>query len=379
MAHIKQQPCQGPADCILRVGIIGCGEISQVAHIPNINFLAHKFRTTYLCDISEQSLRHCAQKVQGGTPKTTATAEELCSSSDVDVVLIANADAYHVEHGILALQNDKYCLIEKPAATSFRDIDRLIEAEKASKGKVFVGTMRRYATAFLDAVQEVGGMDKITYARVRDIIGPNSIFVDQSGTFPQKFNDFSEADSQDRLRREDDIFEQALNKEFGVAVTPETKRMLRVLGGLGTHDLSAMREIIGMPQSVAGAVLTLPGIFGVLFQYPGFPVTYESGLSGVPQFDAHIEVYSTNKIVRVEFDSPYVKGLLVTVTVRETLGDGGFQERKMRRTYEDPYTLEMLEFYDCVVNGKTPKSSALDARKDVELFGMIMKAGFKGT
>ncbi len=63
-----------------------------------------------------------------------------------------------------------------------------------------------------------------------------------------------------------------------------------------------------MPLGVAGAVLTLPGIFGVLFQYDGFPVSYESGLSGVPQFDAHIEVYSSDKIVRVEFDTPYIQG-----------------------------------------------------------------------
>lgn len=158
------------------------------------------------------------------------SAEELCSSPDVDVVIIANADAYHVDHGILALKNDKYCLIEKPASVCFRDIDRLIEAEKTSKGKVFVGTMRRYSTAFLDAVQEVGGMDKIIYARIRDIIGPNSIAVAQSGTFPQKFNDFSEADTQDRLSKQEEIFAQALGKEFGVEITPETKRMIWVLG-----------------------------------------------------------------------------------------------------------------------------------------------------
>lgn len=143
---------------ILRVGIIGCGEIAQVAHISNLNSLSHLFRTTYLCDISKQSLAHCASKVQGGSPTTTTNPTELCSSPDVDIVLVANADAYHVDHGILALKNDKYCLIEKPAALCFRDIDRLIEAEKGSQGKVFVGTMRRFATAFLDAVELVGGM-----------------------------------------------------------------------------------------------------------------------------------------------------------------------------------------------------------------------------
>jgi predicted dehydrogenase len=215
---------------VLRIGIIGCGEISQVAHIPNINFLAHKFQTTYLCDISQQALAYCATKVLGGTPRTTTDAAELCASPDVDAVLIANADTYHVEHGLLALQHGKYCLIEKPAALCFRDIDRLIEAEKRSAGKVFVGTMRRYATAFADAVSEVGGMSKVQYARVRDIIGPNAICVAQSGTFPRRFDDFSAADGEDRARREADIQAQALQREFNVSDTPESKRMLRILG-----------------------------------------------------------------------------------------------------------------------------------------------------
>ena len=74
-------------------------------------------------------------------------------------------------------------------------------------------------------------MDKILYARVKDIVGPNAIFVEQSGAFPKRFNDFTEADNQNRLRREADISEQALKHEFKVPVTTRSKRILRVLGG----------------------------------------------------------------------------------------------------------------------------------------------------
>jgi predicted dehydrogenase len=135
-----------------------------------------------------------------------------------------------------------------------------------------------------------------------------------------------------------------------------------------------MREVLGMPQSVAGAVLTFPGIFNVLFKYNDFPVSYESGVINVPEFDAHIEVYSDDKIVRIQYDSPYVRGLPITMTVKERVGEG-FQERKIRKTYTDPYTLEMLAFHDCVITKKTPKTSVEDARQDVQLFKMILQAG----
>lgn len=152
---------------ILRVGVIGCGEISQVAHIPTMGYMSDYFRITYLCDVSADSLAHCASKVAGTPPQTTRHPDELCASPDVDVVLIANSTEYHAAHALLALKHDKFVFIEKPVALTARDVDLIVDAEKSSKGKVMVGYMRRYATAFIKAVEEIGGMDKILYARIR--------------------------------------------------------------------------------------------------------------------------------------------------------------------------------------------------------------------
>lgn len=302
----------------------------------------------------------------------TSNAQEVCSSPEVDVVVVCNANGYHPLHTILALKHDKYVMVEKPVALCLRDIDAIIEAEKTSKGRVFVGYQRRYAPAFLDAVKEVGSMEKIQYARVRDIIGPNAAFVSQSGTFPQRFTDFRPEDSEEMAKLEKEMIEQGLVKEMGLEADAANTRLMRLLGGLGTHDLSAMREILGMPKKVLGAYLAFP-MWTVTFEYEGFPVVYESGINNVPVFDAHIEIYSADKIVRVNYDTPYIKGLPVTMTVRERHGDG-FAEHCIRQTYEDPYTLEFLELHRCVVAGETPKTSAEDARKDNELFEMILRA-----
>ena len=128
-----------------------------------------------------------------------------------------------------------------------------------------------------------------------------------------------------------------------------------------------------MPQEVLGASLRYP-IWTVLFKYPTFAVTYESGFDNVPRFDAHIEVYGKTKTVRVQYDTPYVKGLPIEMIVKEEGEDGVYQERRVRRTYEDPYTLELKELWEMCVNGKQVKTTAEDARKDLEVFGMVMKA-----
>ncbi|KAF4983051.1 hypothetical protein FZEAL_1451 [Fusarium zealandicum] len=365
---------EGPRK-ILQVGIIGLGEIAQVSHILALNNLSSYYQITYICDGSKQALDHCSKKVTGGTPKTTSSPEELITSPDTDVVVICNVNAFHPAQTILALQHNKYVFVEKPLALNYRDLDAIIAAEKTSEAKVFVGYQRRYAPAFLDALQEVGSMEKIDYIRVRDIIGQNSSFVDQSGIFPKKYTDYPKDATAEMHSTEEEMVKAALVDEFGVEATPEALSLYRLFTGLGVHDFSALREMVGMPSKVVGASLQLP-IWNVLFQYQGFPVMYESGIIDVPRFDAHIEIYSHQKIVRVDYDTPYVKGLPVTMTIREKIdsdsGDG-YQERTIRKTYEDPFTLEFLELYHCATNKTCPKTSAVDAREDMDLIKMIMK------
>jgi predicted dehydrogenase len=155
-----------PTSKLLRVGIIGCGEITQVAHIPTLGFLSDFYKITYLCDVSEKALSHCKNKVIGGIPKTTTDPQELSSSTDVDVVFVVSSTESHTAHVLLGLNHNKDVFVEKPMCLTYHDADLIIDAEKNSEGRVFVGYMRRYATAFLDAVEEIGH-DKILYARVR--------------------------------------------------------------------------------------------------------------------------------------------------------------------------------------------------------------------
>lgn len=133
-----------------------------------LNSLSSYYQIRYICDVSQKALEHCSKKVAGGIPpQTTSSPEELISSPHVDVVIICNVNAFHPAHAILALQRNKYVFVEKPLALNYRDLDAIIAAEKNSEARVFVGYQRRYAEAFLDALEEVGSMDKIEYIRVR--------------------------------------------------------------------------------------------------------------------------------------------------------------------------------------------------------------------
>jgi predicted dehydrogenase len=134
-----------------------------------------------------------------------------------------------------------------------------------------------------------------------------------------------------------------------------------------------MRELVGMPTSVVGATLGLP-FWTVLFQYSSFTLMYESGIDQIPRFDAHVEVYAPTKSVRVQWDTPYIKGLPVTMHIQENI-DGAFHERLVRKTYEDPYIKEMRALYAWVAQGAPVKTTAVDAKNELKIFQMIVQAG----
>ncbi|KAH8817943.1 hypothetical protein F5882DRAFT_423999 [Hyaloscypha sp. PMI_1271] len=310
-SHVNYNHSSNEFRTKVRVGLIGCGQVAQVVHLPTLGFLSDHFRITYLCDVFTGALEHCQAKIPGPGPKiprVTKNATELCSSDNVDVVFVLSNDEYHAEHAILALQHVKCVFVEKPVALNLRDIDRIQQAEKSSKGKLWSGTCAdtprpsKAPSVRLEASRRL-------YARVHSI-GPNSTFVGQSGAFPKAFNGLEGRDVSDRKDRATELVHHALEVECNVLASASAITMWRVLGGLGAHDISAMREALGMP-------LGLPVIASVLFQYSSFAVSY---------------CYGQDKIVRIQHDTPYVNGSL--------------KETVIRPTYEDAYTQEPKHVYE---------------------------------
>lgn len=123
----------------------------------------------------------------------------------------------------------------------------IIEVRDEAGRQVMVGYMRRYALAFALATEQVRALGKINYARVRDIIGQNAQFVEQSNVVLRP-KDISQQAMQDRAERASRLVKEAI----GEVDTP-LAGTYRFLGGLSSHDLAAMRELLGMPKRVIAA------------------------------------------------------------------------------------------------------------------------------
>ena len=347
---------------IVQVGIVGCGEVTQLMHLPSLFQLHNKFQVTALCDISQNILKDVGHT--WNVAKRFHDYHELVEQADVDAVLIANPNAYHAEVALAAIAAGKHVLIEKPMCMTLREADAIMAAaSQQSQLTVQVGYMRRYAPAFVEACRLVPELGVIRLARVHDVLGSNSLFI--KGTSRSMRADDVPADV---LAQGQSMHDERITEAIGNA-PPELRSAYSLLLGLSSHDLSAMRELLGMPHKVLSATQRQGGLYlSATFDYGGYVCQFETGIDNIPRFDAHLEIYGEERVLRVQYDTPYVRNLPIRLFITEANGRGGVVERAEHPTWGDAFVAEWQAFYDNVTGQSKPKTSPADFRLDLELF-----------
>ena len=352
----------------INVGIIGLGEVAQIIHLPILQSLSDRYRIRALCDISPGLLQAVGDRYGIDHSARYDDPFALVQRADLDAVFVLNSDEYHAECVIAAVRTGKHVFVEKPMCLTLAEAEAIIQARDETGIQVMVGYMRRFAPAFVQAVAEVRALDKINYARIRDIIGRNRLIIDQSSVV-LRFDDLSEEARLDRTARAERLVREAIGE-----ATSDIVSAYRFLLGLNSHDISAMRELLGMPLGVVSARQWNAGRFlTVVFAYDGYCAVLESGVDEQLRFDAHIEVYGAAKSVRVQYDSPYIRHLPTTLVINETVGDA-YRQRVERPTFKDPYTHEIEHFHQVVTARAAPKTTPEDFIDDLRLMRLIVDA-----
>jgi len=350
----------------LKVGVVGLGEVAQIVHLPIMQALSEKYEIGALCDVSPSLLSWAGERY--GVKDLYTDASELAKQSDLDAVFVLNSDEYHAECAIHAIRGGKHVLIEKPMTLTSSDADAIIRERDAAGVQVMVGYMRRFAPAFAEATAALSEFGPIRYARIRDIIGQNQLIIEQSSVV-HKYSDIPLRLVDDKAARADRMVREAIGD------APQAVRnSYRLLCGLNSHDLSAMRELLGMPKRVVSAAHWQEGRYIVAtFEFDGYFATFETGVDRQRRFDAHIEVLGDTKQMRLQYNTPYIRHLPTEVLVSETVGEA-YRESVLRPTFKDPYTVELEYFYDLVTRGGKPKTSPEDYKNDLTLFKQICEA-----
>ena len=148
---------------LLRIGVLGCGPIAQFAHFD----ACRKGRNTELyaiCDAASDLLERMADMHRPA--KTYARFDDMLNDPNVEAVIVATSDQFHVSLCTQALDAGKHVFVEKPLGVSVEECEALrahFHAIRSRGHRIFqVGNNRRFdpgvqfAHKFVQ--EEIGGL-----------------------------------------------------------------------------------------------------------------------------------------------------------------------------------------------------------------------------
>jgi predicted dehydrogenase len=132
---------------IKNVAVVGCG----IGRTHIVSYVAHpdKFRVVAICDLNDERLASIGDEF--GIERRTKDFAEILRMDDVDIVDVCTPPAVHLEQILAALAAGKNVVCEKPLVGSVADVDKVIQAEKQSKGRVLPIFQYRYGNGIMKA------------------------------------------------------------------------------------------------------------------------------------------------------------------------------------------------------------------------------------
>lgn len=351
----------------IRLGIIGCGQATQVLHLPSLHQLSGLFRVTALCDPSRQVVDGLARRE--GVEQVYGEASALLDQSGVEAVLVANPNPFHAGCVLASLERGIHVMVEKPMCLTLRETGAIEEARRQSGRVVNVGYMRRHAPAFHEARRRLPSLGPVRMAHMRCIIGRNDLFT-RSTSRTLRGNDLPA-----RLAAEADRARAARVEEAIGPAGPDLQNAFNLLMGLGTHDLSVLRGLLGRPRGVLAAAARDGGsCLSALLDHGGFLCHYEIAVDSVPRFDACIELFTGSARISLKYDTPYVRNLPVTLELVRNDGRDGLLRETFQPEWSDPFVSQWQAFHENITTGSPPDSPPAAFREDLELVLELVRA-----
>ncbi|MCW5982510.1 MAG: Gfo/Idh/MocA family oxidoreductase [Bryobacteraceae bacterium] len=158
----------GPND-VINLGLIGCGArgrtliIPQFGKMPGARFVA-------VCDVNAKYLAESRELAGGDRVAATRDFRKLIEDKNVDAVIVATNQQWHVIPMVAACQAGKDVYLEKPLGQSIGEGPYAVEAWRKYGRIVQAGTQQRSQEHYQKAVEliQAGKLGTISEVRVWD-------------------------------------------------------------------------------------------------------------------------------------------------------------------------------------------------------------------
>ena len=327
----------------MKVGIIGCGKIAQMRHIPEYADNPSSEIAGYF-DLNYERAKELADRYGG---RAYATVDELLADEAIEAVSVCVANNAHAEMTIKALEAGKHVLCEKPMAVTLDDCIRMV-SKAEEKGKfLMIGQNQRFARAHVRAKEliEQGAIGKvITFKTTFGHGGPETWSVD-SGPNNWFFDKKRAAMGAmaDLGVHKTDLIQYLLNDR----ITETTAKVTT----LDKKDSNG--ELIGVDDNAICIYRMESGIIG----------TMTASWTYYGEEDNSTYIYGTDGIMKIYADPNY------SIIITRKNGEKEYYDIDKIQTNDNQTKSGIIDtFVDAVVNGNEPPASGasvLNAMKAV--------------
>jgi predicted dehydrogenase len=355
----------------VRVGVIGCGTVAQIMHLPYLRRLADRFEIAALGDLSVDLLDAVGARY-GVPPARRFTDHRALLETDVDAVLVLTGGS-HAPIVLDALTAGKHVLVEKPLCLTLREADEIQAAATRAGTTVMVGYMKRFDPGYLHGQRLIRAMHDIRYVQINTLHPSEDQYIDMHGV--RRFADVP-PDVMVRLSR---AHEELLTEAVGGISDPLRFVYYDVFLGSMVHDINALRALVGEPEAVLfteiwPATSTTPSVTTVLRHRGDVRTTYTwTYLSQVRDYFEEIAVLAPTERVRIQFPSPFLKHW-PTPVVHQRMDGTAMAESRIQASYDEAFCEELCAFHDCITEDKQPLTDVADARADIAVLQQILAA-----
>lgn len=360
----------------LAVGVIGCGGIAQMMHLPTLAERPDLFTIAGLSDVSRDVLDAVGARYH--VEVREEDYRRLLAREDVEAVLLL-ASGCHREAALDVIESGKHLFVEKPLAFSLPETEEVAAAARRGRGLVMVGYHKRYDPAYLRAREVVRAMRDLRLVEVTVLHPDDDAYRLHHALLPVVERSLLAEEVLVR-RTVDRVTRGPLAACVARALGPEAPLPRRV----GTlllfesllHDLDALRGILGEPTGVVSAHVWRDGFSQTsLTRFPGGvrALLTWTFVPGLRNYEETLRFVGPDERVTLVFPSPYLRHAPTPLRIERMLGDELLVEERTV-SYEEAFRAELHEFRRCVREGRPPSPSVDDAVADARWIQAIAEA-----
>lgn len=352
-----------PNQKVLKIGVIGCGGIAQMMHLPFLRSLPTHFQIRAISDLSP-GLLTAIGNLYGVPPERQFTDFHDLVRQDLDAVLVLSGGT-HAPPVLAAISAGKHVLVEKPLCYTLREADEIATAAEQAGVTVMVAYMKRYDPGYRTALSLLQSMQDVRYVQINTLHPAEDDYLGIHGIL--RFNDIP-ADVLARLgAAEEQLYDEAIGR-----VMPASLRNVygNILLGSMVHDMNALRGLLGEPDEVLSTE-----IWPVDAREPSITTTFRFGertrvvftwtyLEQLRDYFEEIALMSSAHRLRIQFPSPYLRHFPTPIVFQGMDGKAAY-EKRILASYDEAFREELLAFHHYVTAGETPLTTVADARQDI--------------